>query len=198
MASPKHVAPVNTLDEVQHIEENTRAPRQFSNRDEADFVGNGRENGHDVALPGLAALALRPAAPPVELTWPCPDCRRPITEDGHGHERGVFNPCRAPGRGGRVERCPACNEFVSDYQAPEIARNWHHPACPVWLVLIGEPGDGDGLEPTASPPSDPQAVSVLVDEPPVPPEVQAHAKALIDQAATSARAPRRRKEKVAV
>ena len=55
---------------------------------------------------------LQAQAEPVRMER-CPDCGNAVTVKGDGHRSGT-DPCRAYGRGGEVQRCPVCNEWIAE------------------------------------------------------------------------------------
>jgi hypothetical protein len=136
------------------------------------------ESGYEVALP-LMAVTSTPATPATVGSWPCPDCGQQVLEDGRGHRAGP-EPCRAFGRGGRVERCQHCTEWV-DHRNPLL----HARACPTRRELMGEVDQSQRAVPHGA--SQGQQDTNLVDE-----ELRARG----DEPAGSAEVPRRRKEKV--
>lgn len=69
----------------------------------------------------------------LESCWPCPDCHQLVFEDGRGHAGGL-NRCRNAGRGGHVEQCTSCREWI-----PSInPRPWHDTKCPVYRELVAQ------------------------------------------------------------
>jgi hypothetical protein len=135
-------------------------------------------NGYEVALSLMAATSTSGTPATVER-WPCPDCGQQVLEDGRGHRAGP-EPCRAFGRGGHVERCEHCKEWV-DHRNPLL----HARACPTRRELMGEVVQAQ--EAVADGAVQGQHDTNLVDE---------HPRAQGDEAAESARVPRCGKEKV--
>jgi len=141
------------------------------------------ESGYEVALPMMSATS-GPVRPVADPSWPCPDCSRQVLEDGRGH-RGGPEPCRAFGRGGRVERCQHCKEWV-DHRNPLL----HARACPTRIELMGELVQAQDAVATGA--VEGQRDANPVDQQQPQPEVQVR----IDEAAESGRVPNRQKEKV--
>jgi hypothetical protein len=135
-------------------------------------------SGYEVALPLMAATSTS-ATPATVGRWPCPDCGQQVLEDGRGHRAGP-EPCRAFGRGGRVERCQHCKEWV-DHRNPLL----HARACPTRRELMGEVVQAQEAVPDGA--IQGQHDSKVVDE---------QLRARVDEPAGSAEVPRRRKEKV--
>jgi hypothetical protein len=87
----------------------------------------------------------------------CPDCGNAVTVKGDGH-RGGTDACRAYGRGGDVQRCPVCNEWIGEqgqiHDKPLAPSIWHtiwcrlrddHAAPSQWAHVEDQVGDRRAL-----------------------------------------------------
>ena len=83
----------------------------------------------------------------------CPDCGNAVTLKGDGH-RGGTDACRAYGRGGDVQQCPVCNEWIAEqgriHNKPLAPSIWHtiwcrlredHAAPSQWVDIEDQVGD---------------------------------------------------------
>ncbi|MDQ6674448.1 MAG: hypothetical protein M3069_27570, partial [Chloroflexota bacterium] len=111
----------------------------------------------EVAPHGVAGVEMLHAEAEPARMERCPDCGNAVTVKGDGH-RGGTDACRAYGRGGDVQRCPVCNEWIGEQgqirDKPLAPSIWHtiwcrlrddHAAPSQWADIEGQVGDRQAL-----------------------------------------------------
>jgi len=126
-ASPKPGTSLTRNSGAKPVIEPAAAARRAMDTEDERSSDHHDDGSHQGALFPAVPLGTTPG-PPLAVNverWPCPDCSRPVTADGDGHRRD----CRAYAihngrrcfRGGKVQRCCACPEWIDSRNPAAVA-----------------------------------------------------------------------------